>query len=38
VPGLGAVSGIVKTMGSGIGGEPGLGREGVILEFLGKRI
>jgi hypothetical protein len=38
VPGLGAVSGMVKTMGSGIGGAPGAGREGVMLDVRGKRM
>ncbi len=37
VPGLGALSGMVKTRGSGVGGEPGAGFEGVYIEFLGKR-
>lgn len=38
VPGFGALSGMVKTMGSGVGGAPVAGRVGVIMEFLGKRI
>lgn len=38
VPGLGALSGIVKTMGSGVGGAPATGFEGGIIEFRGKRI
>jgi hypothetical protein len=38
VPSLGAVSGMVKTMGSGMGGAPGVGREGVMLEVRGKRM
>lgn len=37
VPGFGAVSLMVKTRASGTGGEPGIGRDGVMLEFLGKR-
>jgi hypothetical protein len=38
VPGFGALSGMVKTMGSGVGGAPAAARLGVIIEFLGKRI
>jgi len=38
VPGLGAMSGMVKTMGSGMGVAPGAGREGVMLEVRGKRM
>jgi hypothetical protein len=38
VPGLGALSEIVKTSGSGTGGLPGLGFAGVIIEDLGKRM
>lgn len=38
VSGFGALSGIVKTMGSGVGEEPAAGRVGVIMEFLGKRM
>ncbi len=32
-PGFGAESGMVKTIGSGIGGAPATGRAGVMLEF-----
>jgi hypothetical protein len=37
VPGFGAASAIVKTRGSGIGGAPTAGRDGVKLEFLGNK-
>lgn len=36
MPGLGALSAIVNTMGSGMGGLPGAGLEGVIMEPCGK--
>lgn len=38
VPGLGAVCGMVKTRVSGVGGALVEGFEGVIVEFLGKRM
>ena len=37
MPGLGALSGIVKTMGSGIGELPDVGLDGVMMEPRGKR-
>jgi hypothetical protein len=36
VPGLGAASGMVNTMGSGVGVEDAEGFAGVMIEFLGK--
>lgn len=38
VPAFGALSGMVKTIGSGIGGLPGLGFAGVMIEEVGKRM
>lgn len=38
MPGLGALSGMVKTMGSGMGGAPAWGLEGDIMESRGKRM
>jgi hypothetical protein len=38
VPGLGALTGMVNTIGSGVGGAPAIGFEGGIIEFRGKRI
>ena len=35
VPGFGALSGIVKTSGSKIGGLPGMGLDGVMVEEVG---
>lgn len=38
VPGLGALSGMVKTMGSGVGRVFTAGLEGDMVESLGKRM
>jgi hypothetical protein len=38
VPDLGAESGIVKTIGSGVEGDPGTGLLGVMRDEVGKRI
>jgi hypothetical protein len=38
LPGLGALSEMVKTSGSGVGGLPGVGFKGVMMEDLGKRM
>lgn len=37
-PGLGAESAMVNTSGSGMGGDPGTGLEGVMRELCGKRM
>lgn len=38
VPGLGAASGTVNTIGSGVAGDDAEGFAGVMMEFLGKRM